>query len=68
MIDKPPPKELCCTHAVLEPERGNVCHTFKDCKLGDKSKLGPNGEVRAKGAGKAKGPGKASGKGKGRAL
>ena len=67
-IDKPPPKELCCTHAVLEPERGNVCHTFKDCKLGDKSKLGPNGEVRAKGAGKAKGPGKASGKGKGRAL
>ena len=48
-IDRPPPKttDLCCTHAVLEPQRGQVCHSFRNCSDTPKAKGG--GKAKAKG-------------------
>ena len=30
-IDSAPPENLCCSHPILRPDRGEVCHTFHDC-------------------------------------
>ena len=59
-IDEPPPSQLCCTHAVLEPQRGQVCHTFKNC-----SAASAHGFKHAGKGGGGGGGGKGSGGGKG---
>ena len=69
-IDRPPPTELCCTHTVLNPRNGDVCHSFKNCTDTGGGRPGGGG---AKGGGKGGGGaklGKATGKlsGKSHAL
>lgn len=62
-IDRPPPTELCCTHAILEPQRGQVCSSFYNCtSRATKPKAGGKGGGAKGGGAKAKGMGKTSGK------
>ena len=69
-IDQPQPAELCCTHKVASPQRGDVCHSFKNCTdIGGGRPGGGGAKGGGKGGGGAK-LGKATGKlsGKSHAL
>ena len=61
-IDEPTPQDLCCTHQVLRPDRGEVCHSFRVC-----SEHGSTKSKEPKGRSKNPGMHKVTSKAKGNA-